>query len=72
MQTLTRTLILLAGLACAVPAAAQTTPAAPQSNTGDLRHHIYVMEGALARAVDRFDVRRVARDLGIPIVPASE
>lgn len=27
---------------------------------------------ALARAVDRFDVRRVARDLGIPIVPASE
>ena len=29
------------------------TPAAPApANAGDMRHHIYVMEGALARAVD--------------------
>src|SRR5687767_39979 len=42
-------------LLVAVPALAQTPPpAAPGKplNMGDLRHHIYVMEGALARAVD--------------------
>ena len=62
MQTLTRTSILLAGLACAVPATAQTTPAAQQSNIGDLRHHIYVMEGALARAVD-YGAKQLNREI---------
>jgi hypothetical protein len=62
MQTLTRTSILLAGLACAVPAAAQTAPAAQQSSIGDLRHHIYVMEGALARAVD-YGAKQLNREM---------
>lgn len=51
MKTQTRTLIVLAALAAAAPAWAQD--AAPKSlDPNDLRHHIYVMEGALARAVD--------------------
>ncbi|MEO7157907.1 MAG: hypothetical protein ABI039_10115 [Vicinamibacterales bacterium] len=49
--------IILAAIALASPVAAQE-PAAPAPSTpapgsvGDMRHHIYVMEGALARAVD--------------------
>ncbi|HET9704277.1 MAG TPA: hypothetical protein VFP85_09605 [Vicinamibacterales bacterium] len=62
MQTLTRTSILLAGLACAVPAAAQTSSPAQASNLGDLRHHIYVMEGALARAVD-YGAKQLNREI---------
>ena len=60
------TSIVLTALACAAPAAAQGTPvvpaqepqaaapakAIPPMNMNDIRHHIYVMEGALARAVD--------------------
>lgn len=59
------TSIVLAALAGAWPAAAQDSapPAEPQiqpqaeapprpMNMADLRHHVYVMEGALARAVD--------------------
>jgi hypothetical protein len=59
MRTFTTTSTFLAVLALAVPARAQDAPASPPSpppqpasSTGDLRHHIYVMEGALARAVD--------------------
>ena len=59
MRTLTTTSTLVAVLALAMPARAQDRPASPpvqppqpESSLGDLRHHIYVMEGALARAVD--------------------
>jgi hypothetical protein len=45
------TWIVLAALAVAIPAAAQE-PAKPAIDMGEMRHHIYVMEGALARAVD--------------------
>ncbi|MDO8676993.1 MAG: hypothetical protein Q7R30_00285 [Acidobacteriota bacterium] len=45
------TWIVLAVLAAAIPAAAQE-PAKPAVDMGEMRHHIYVMEGALARAVD--------------------
>ena len=45
------TWILLAALAAAIPAAAQE-PVKPAVDMGEMRHHIYVMEGALARAVD--------------------
>ena len=49
----------------AVPALAQTpVPAAPAKpiNMGDLRHHIYVMEGALARAVD-YGAKQLNREI---------
>src|SRR5918994_2709073 len=49
----------------AVPALAQnpapTAPAKP-INLGDLRHHIYVMEGALARAVD-YGAKQLNREI---------
>jgi hypothetical protein len=64
MKKLTST-IVLAALACAAPVAAQdaTPPAAPKPiNLGDLRHHIYVMEGALARAVD-FGAKQLNREI---------
>lgn len=54
MKKQTRTLIViaaLAALAAAAPARAQDAAPKPL-DPGDLRHHIYVMEGALARAVD--------------------
>jgi hypothetical protein len=43
--------MFLAAIAVAVPASAQE-PAKPAIDMGEMRHHIYVMEGALARAVD--------------------
>jgi hypothetical protein len=55
-------LILAIGV---VPALAQTpAPAAPARpiNLGDLRHHIYVMEGALARAVD-YGAKQLNREI---------
>jgi hypothetical protein len=72
------TLIVLAALTSARPAAAQDSPApateqqiqAPAAdqaaaarpiNMNDMRHHIYVMEGALARAVD-FGAKQLNRD----------
>ena len=64
MKTLTST-IVLATLACAAPATAQNTapPAAAKPiNLGDLRHHIYVMEGALARAVD-YGAKQLNREI---------
>ncbi len=45
------TWMLLVALAGAIPVAAQE-PAKPAIDIGEMRHHIYVMEGALARAVD--------------------
>ncbi len=64
MKKLTSTFVL-AVLACAAPVTAQN--AAPQvspkpANMGDLRHHIYVMEGALARAVD-FGAKQLNREI---------
>jgi hypothetical protein len=44
-----RTLILAVAMTAA--AAAQSQTPAPRTNAGDLRHHIFVLEGALARAV---------------------
>jgi hypothetical protein len=62
-----RSTFVVAVLACAAPAAAQTTTppaAAPPKpiNIGDLRHHIYVMEGALARAVD-YGAKQLNREI---------
>lgn len=64
MKRLTAT-IVLAALACAAPVTAQNvTPqtAAKPINIGDLRHHIYVMEGALARAVD-YGAKQLNREI---------
>jgi hypothetical protein len=44
--------MVVSALTVAVPAAAQETTTAKPVNMSDMRHHIYVMEGALARAVD--------------------
>jgi hypothetical protein len=60
MQTHLTKWIVLAVLAGVVPAAAQD-PARP-ADTGDLRHHIYVMEGALARAVD-YGAKQLNREI---------
>ena len=51
MKKQINTWIILAALAAAIPAAAQE-PVKPALDLGEMRHHIYVMEGALARAVD--------------------
>jgi hypothetical protein len=71
------TLIVLAALAVAWPAAAQDTPATEQQiqpppadqaaasrpiNMNDMRRHIYVMEGALAQAVD-FGAKELNRQI---------
>src|SRR5688500_11272672 len=64
MKKLTST-VVLAMLACAAPVTAQnvTSQAAPKPiNLGDLRHHIYVMEGALARAVD-YGAKQLNREI---------
>jgi len=55
----------IVALLVAAPAMAQTPPpTAPAKplNTGDLRHHIYVMEGALARAVD-YGAKQLNREI---------
>ena len=44
--------VVLSALVVAAPAAAQEAATAKPVNMSDMRHHIYVMEGALARAVD--------------------
>ena len=64
MKKLTST-IVLAALACAAPATAQNVmpQTAPKAiNQADLRHHIYVMEGALARAVD-YGAKQLNREI---------
>jgi len=52
MKNQLSTWIILSALVVAVPAAAQEAATAKSVNLSDIRHHIYVMEGALARAVD--------------------
>jgi hypothetical protein len=54
-----RTLILVSMMAAT---AAAQTPTAPRVNSSDLRHHIFVMEGALARAV-QFGAAQVNREM---------
>ena len=44
--------IVLAAVVAALPVAAQEPAKQPAIDMGEMRHHIYVMEGALARAVD--------------------
>ncbi|HEX8029188.1 MAG TPA: hypothetical protein VF491_12030 [Vicinamibacterales bacterium] len=51
MKKITSSIVVAVIALAALPAAAQQ-PAAAAANMGDMRHHIYVMEGALARAVD--------------------
>lgn len=46
------TWVAMSALVVAMPAAAQDAATATPVNMSDMRHHIYVMEGALARAVD--------------------
>jgi hypothetical protein len=60
MQTHLTKWIVLAVLVGVVPAAAQD--AARPAAMGDLRHHIYVMEGALARAVD-YGAKQLNREI---------
>ena len=65
MQTQLTRWIVLAALTCAAaPVAAQNVTPAPVKpiNLGDLRHHIYVMEGALARAVD-YGAKQLNREI---------
>ena len=73
MKKLITTSLFLAAFAVAVPAAAQDPPAAapvavPQAaparpiNMDEMRRHIYVMEGALAQAVD-FGAKQLNRQI---------
>jgi hypothetical protein len=57
-----RTLILAAVMTTAVAAQTPAPEQAPRINTGDLRHQIFVMEGALARAV-QFGALQVNREM---------
>lgn len=52
--------VAVAALAVAAPVGAQDAPATPPVDQSELRHHIYVMEGALARAVD-FGAKRLSQ-----------
>ncbi|MEP6783989.1 MAG: hypothetical protein ABI983_09980, partial [Acidobacteriota bacterium] len=74
------TSIVLVAMALASPAAAQDAPAPvapPQApavaqapmNMGDIRHHIYVMEAALARAVD-YGAKQLNREI-LAVMPGA-
>jgi hypothetical protein len=54
--------VIVTVLAVASPVAAQEPPATKQVDRIELRHQIYVMEGALARAVE-FGAQRLNREL---------
>ena len=64
MKTLLTTSFLTLAIGVAPAFAQNTAPAAPAkpANLGDLRHHIYVMEGALARAVD-YGAKQLNREI---------
>jgi len=55
-------LTVLAMVAGVLPAAAQDAAPAKPASLNDLRHHIYVMEGALARAVD-YGAKQLNREI---------
>jgi hypothetical protein len=61
-RTLVVAVIMTATVAAQTPAPTQTPMLAPRISTGDLRHHIFVMEGALARAV-QFGALQVIREM---------
>lgn len=66
MKTLLTTALL--PILFAAPALAQApAPAGRPQNLGDLRHHIYVMEGALARAVD-YGAKQLNREI-VAVMP---
>jgi len=52
----------MAALLAASPVLAQERPAAKPVDLAELRHHIYVMEGALARAVD-FGAQKLNKEI---------
>jgi len=54
--------VVLSALVVAMPAAAQDAATPKPVNMNDMRHHIYVMEGALARAVD-YGAKALNREL---------
>lgn len=54
--------VVMSALVVAVPAAAQDAATLKPLNMNDMRHHIYVMEGALARAVD-YGAKALNREL---------
>ena len=56
-----RKCMVAAAVAMAVPAAAQEAAAPKPVDLSELRHHIYVMEGALSRAVD-FGARKLNQE----------
>lgn len=56
------TWMVLSALVVVAPAAAQEAATAKPVNLSDMRHHIYVMEGALARAVD-YGAKTLNRDI---------
>jgi hypothetical protein len=56
------TSIVLAAIVCAAPVAAQTAAASKPINMEEMRRHIYVMEGALAQAVD-FGAKQLNRQI---------
>ena len=61
MKTQITSSIVLFALATAAPVHAQNAAARPAS-AGDMHHHIYVMEGALARAVD-YGAKQLNREI---------
>ena len=54
--------IVLVAVAAAIPVAAQEPAKQPAVDMGEMRHHIYVMEGALARAVD-YGAKKLNKDI---------
>ncbi len=64
MNTQITSSILLLTFALAVPVYAQDAPRPParSASGGDMHHHIYVMEGALARAVD-YGAKQLNREI---------
>jgi hypothetical protein len=64
MKKLLTTTILTLAIGVVPVLAQNTAPAVPAKpiNMGDLRHHIYVMEGALARAVD-YGAKQLNREI---------
>ena len=56
------TWVVLSALVAAMPVVAQEATAPKPVNMNDMRHHLYVMEGALARAVD-YGAKALNREL---------
>ncbi len=61
------TWVVLSALVAAMPVVAQEATAPKPVNMNDMRHHIYVMEGALARAVD-YGAKALNREI-LAVIP---